>query len=90
MSHSNSFTNNNLSNSSSSSVILCTENPEQLILRLRMKEEEEELEKENQNTKKPSIRWEEGTIDNEHLCRKSSKSKFETNIFLKIFFYFLL
>ena len=27
-----------------------------------------------QDRKVPKIRWEEGTVDNEHLCRKSSKS----------------
>ena len=60
---------NSTQSDGSSTMILCSENVEetrQLILRLRIREEEE-------TQKKKGIRWEEGTIDNEHLCKKSSK-----------------
>lgn len=53
--------------------------PQVLRLRLRsakteVKIQEEENEKEGE-TKKPSVRWTQDTVNNESLGRKSSKSK---------------
>jgi hypothetical protein len=50
---------------STSEVIICEEKakvPEVLVLRLK-------------SDSKPKVSWIEGTIDNEYLCKKSSKSK---------------
>ena len=47
-----------------SEVVLCQETTQKPVLILRLG-----------STEKPKVTWEEGTIDNEHLCKKSSKSK---------------
>lgn len=65
-----SATSSSAATSSITETVLCTQSSEemkqQLVLRLKLDNEE----------KKKGVQWEEGTIDNEHLCRKSSKRKF--------------
>lgn len=47
-----------------SEAVLCHETTQKPVLVLRLGSRE-----------KPKVTWEEGTIDNEHLCKKSSKRK---------------
>lgn len=37
-----------------------------------------------QNDSKPAIRWSEDTVDNEHMGKKSSKSKFASHTFVNL------
>ena len=53
-----------------STTVVCHEvrEPRKLVLKLKDPDE--------QKVSKKGVQWEEGTIDNEHLCKKSSKSMF--------------
>ena len=56
--------NTNIQANSQTELLLCQEVKEQnkvLVLRLKGKKE-------------PKVTWDESTVDNEHLCRKNSKS----------------